>query len=110
MPAIREAAEVLKEIYDEGALNIAHLARCFRTSPKEVREWVGSLQDQGYLEIVGPGCPNNSGWLCRLCPLRASCHGGTLGIKLYRLTEEGQRIITSRDEERKEKGPCRRNP
>jgi len=97
-----KVAEVLREIDDEGALNIAHLARRFGVSPEAVWELVGSLQDQGYLEAVEPGsgCPHdNSSWLCRLCPLRASCHGGTLGIKLYRLTEEGQRIISGRDEE-----------
>jgi|GEM_PF-2764176 len=110
MPAIVEAAEVLREIHDEGVLNVAHLARRFGVSPEAVRELVNSLQAQGYLEaMVEPGCPNNSGWLCRFCPLRASCQVGTLGIKLYRLTEEGQRIIAGRDGERREKGVWQQN-
>ena len=93
MLAVVGTAEVLREIHDEGVLNVAHLARRFGVSAEAVREVVNSLQGQGYLKAVEPGCPNNSGWLCRFCPLRASCGAGTLGIRIYRLTERGQRII-----------------
>lgn len=94
MPAILEAAEVLREIHDEGALNIAHLARRFGASPEALRELVDSLQDQGYLEAVEPGCPHDSsGWLCHLCPLKAGCHKEALGIRIYRLSGRGLRLI-----------------
>lgn len=98
MPAVVETAEVLREIHDEGVLNVAHLARRFGVSPEAARELMNSLQGQGYLKAVEPGCPNNHGWLCRFCPLKASCGVGTLGIKLYHLTDKGQRIIAGRDE------------
>jgi DNA-binding Lrp family transcriptional regulator len=89
---VLEAAEVLKEIYNEGVLNIARLARRLRVSPEAVRELVSSLRDRGYLEAVEFECSNSS-QLCRRCPVRASCHKRSLEIKLYRLSEQGLRLI-----------------
>ena len=100
MTAVVETAEVLREIHDEGVLNVAHLARHFGLSPEATRELVNSLQGSGYLKAAEPRCPNNHGWLCRFCALKASCGVETLGIKLYHLTDKGQRIVAGRDEEK----------
>jgi len=99
MPVELKAAEVLREIQEEGVLNIAHLARRFGISPEAVRGLVGSLQDQGYLEAVEFEWTNSSRF-CRLCPLRANCsrRRSISGIKIYHLTKRGRRIISGRDE------------
>ena len=105
MLAVVGTTEVLREIHDEGVLNVAHLARRFGVASDVVRESVGILRAQGYLKVVEPPrCSNDPGWLCRFCPLKARCDEEPLGIKLYQLTERGQRIIASPTEERKEKG------
>lgn len=90
-----EAAEVLREIHDERALNIAHLSRRFGTSLEAIQELVGSLRAQGYLEIVNPACSNDySSCPCRFCPLRTSCSKpARVGIKIYRISEKGLRLI-----------------
>jgi len=108
---ILRANEVLKEIYSEKSLNIAHLSHRFGTSREAIGEVIDSLQDQGYLKAVETGgFDNGSGWLCRFCPLRGDCQTRTLGINFYRLTEEGQQTIISQDKARREKDLCRRNP
>jgi len=85
-----KAVEILRRAHAEGTLDIPYLARSLGILPEEVRELISSLQDQGYLEAVE--CLNSAN-PCHRCPLKACCHKDSPGIKLYRLSGRGRRLI-----------------
>lgn len=83
--------EVLQAIKRHGALDISRIARDLGASPEAVREAIRLLEEQGYLEAVEMKPPR--GLFCRFCPLRKKCGEETVGLKLYRISAKGQRLL-----------------
>ena len=83
--------EVLQAIKRHGALDAPRIARELGTSPEAVREAIRLLEEQGYLEAVEMEPPR--GLFCRLCPLRKRCGEETVGLRLYRISPKGQRLL-----------------
>lgn len=96
-------ADLLEEIYREGELSIAHLARYFATSRDQIQQAVVSLKQRGYLAEVEAtkGKNLNPSWFCRFCPMRGHCgtESSLYGLRIYQLTEKGKQLIKTEKKE-----------
>ena len=96
-------ADLLREIYREGELSIAHLARYFGASRDQIQQAVVSLKQQGYLAEVEATTGRNliPSWFCRFCPMRGHCstESSLYRLRIYQLTEKGNQLIKTEKKE-----------